>query len=273
MRPGRPRGTILAGMTKNPFVENLRSAADEATAHRAALQRSEALADELADATVARRRLETELAESKASEKKAERESRSLRREILAAETARSNARIREIFSETAEDLRASNAARRPVADFDEILETLQGSPDAQKLASLIISAAAKSRGAQPTGMIFRADASPSSRTLASQIINAGRRARNLPPLAESDETAPGTKSPKPRKLPGQSDQDDDENKDLEVDEDGRLKKAKKKKMPAADEDEDAETPDPDNKDPSAMTDPATFAAMVHAAAKKARGH
>jgi hypothetical protein len=52
--------------------------------------------------------------------------------------------------------------------------------------------------------------------------LNAKLRTRiaELERKAESDERG-DTKSPKPKKLPGQIDEDDDENKDLEIDEDG----------------------------------------------------
>jgi hypothetical protein len=67
-------------------LDALKSAGDEALSHRAALQRSQkTLADALAVHLVERKRLEDELAASRAATKKAERESRSLRRQIAAS--------------------------------------------------------------------------------------------------------------------------------------------------------------------------------------------
>jgi hypothetical protein len=128
-------------------LDALKSAGDEALSHRAAEAREKTFADALADHLVERGRLEQELAASRAATKKAERESRSLRREILASETARSNARTKEIFTETADDLRARAARQRAsVPSFDEILATLRGSPDAQALARMVVDAARRAR-------------------------------------------------------------------------------------------------------------------------------
>jgi hypothetical protein len=111
---------------------------------RAAEARSETFAAALEVHLVERKKLEDELAASRAATKTAERETRSLRRKLATAEGRESNARS--IFTETAEDLRA-RAARRPVADFDAIFSMLQGSPDAQALARMVVDAARRARG------------------------------------------------------------------------------------------------------------------------------
>jgi DNA-binding protein H-NS len=230
----------------------------------AAEAKSHALADALASDRLEHEETARQLAEAQAQLRQSQREAKTLQRQLDAAEDRESEARSNEIVAETLAGLRA---ARASVPSYDEVFETLQGSPSAQKLARMIVAAAAKAHAKQSGAFIFNADDSAeggaASRSLAARIINAGRKARGLPPLAESDETAPGTKSPKPRKLPEQVDVDDDENAEWEVGDDGELRR--KKKPVADDETDEAETP-------NALVDPDAFAQAVIRAAAKARG-
>jgi septal ring factor EnvC (AmiA/AmiB activator) len=135
-----PRSASLAGMTKeNP---HLGGPAAPTRQELAAEARAQTLSDMLSDSVIERQRLESELAESKSAAKTAERESRTLRRQLATAEETRSEARS--LDAETVASLRA---ARAEIPSYDEILETLRGSADACALARMVVAAGRVRRG------------------------------------------------------------------------------------------------------------------------------
>jgi chromosome segregation ATPase len=176
MGPLPPRGTILAGMSKNNPFSNLGGPPAPTRESLAAEAKSHALAAALADSTIECRRLETELAESKAAAKTADRETRALRREIAATEDRASETRSNEIVAETLASLSARQRAAVP--SYDEVLETLRGSPDAQALARMIVDARA-SRAEIPSldEITETLRGSPSAQKLAKWLSPPARRA------------------------------------------------------------------------------------------------
>jgi hypothetical protein len=244
-------------MAKASQFEHLRIGLETERKARETEGRVETLTAALANATVDMQALERALEDAQTRAERAEREARSLRRDLARADATRNEEVERQVRA-VAKGMELDGLRRR-AETFDQVTETLRGNPGAQQLARLIVNAGRKAQG-QPGVFIAREGTTPEQAAFALQVANAQRRARGLPLLKAAGDDQPG----------------DNDKEDVDtgpVDEDDKPRKAKKKKAPVTAEDEDPSAEDDeDAKAIDGTKDPEAFARAVAAVSKKLRG-
>ena len=234
-------------MPKSQF-EHLRTAVETDRKAREEASRLEALTTALANATLDLQALQAAFEEAAARAERAEREARSLRRDLAEAAASRNDEVMRQVRA-VAKGMKLDGLRPERAETFGEITETLRGNPGAQQLARQIVNAGRKAQG-KPGVFIAREGTSPEHAAFALQVANAQRMAKGLPLLKAAADDQP-----------------------VDEDDDKPPGKGKKKKLPVKADDEDADPAAEDDEDAIDGTkDPKAFARAVAAASKKVWG-